>query len=41
MALLVKEFLKNPAQFETIVCVTVQHREMLDQVLAIFDVKPD
>lgn len=41
MAPLVKEFQKRSAQFETIVCVTGQHREMLDQVLAIFDIKPD
>ena len=41
MCPLVKEFQKYPEQFETIVCVTGQHREMLDQVLAIFDVKPD
>ena len=38
---LVKEFQKHPDQFETIVCVTGQHREMLDQVLNIFNVKPD
>ena len=38
---LVKEFQKYPKEFETIVCVTGQHREMLDQVLTIFDVKPD
>ena len=38
---LVKEFQKCPEEFETIVCVTGQHREMLDQVLRIFDVKPD
>jgi len=38
---LVKEFQKHPNEFETIVCVTGQHREMLDQVLTIFDVKPD
>ena len=38
---LVKEFQKYPDDFETIVCVTGQHREMLDQVLTIFDVKPD
>jgi len=36
-----KEFQKHPTEFETIVCVTGQHREMLDQVLTIFDVKPD
>ena len=41
MAPLVKEFQKNPQEFETIVCVTGQHREMLDQVLRIFDIKPD
>ena len=41
MAPLVKEFQKNPKDFETVVCVTGQHREMLDQVLTIFDVKPD
>lgn len=41
MCPLVKEFQKYPEQFETIVCVTGQHREMLDQVLTIFDVKPD
>ncbi len=41
MCPLVKEFQKYPEEFETIVCVTGQHREMLDQVLAIFDVKPD
>lgn len=41
MCPLVKEFQKHPKDFETIVCVTGQHREMLDQVLTIFDVKPD
>lgn len=41
MAPLVKEFQKNTANFETIVCVTGQHRKMLDQVLQIFDIKPD
>lgn len=41
MAPLVKEFQKHPDKFETIVCVTGQHREMLDQVLEIFDIKPD
>ena len=41
MCPLVKEFQKFPKEFETIVCVTGQHREMLDQVLTIFDVKPD
>ncbi len=41
MAPLVKEFQKRSDKFETIVCVTGQHRQMLDQVLAIFDIKPD
>ena len=41
MCPLVKEFQKHPDEFETIVCVTGQHREMLDQVLHIFEVKPD
>ena len=41
MAPLVKEFQKYPDEFKTIVCVTGQHREMLDQVLDIFDIKPD
>lgn len=41
MCPLVKEFQKNNDEFETIVCVTGQHREMLDQVLNIFEVKPD
>ena len=41
MAPLVKEFQKNKDDFKTIVCVTGQHREMLDQVLTIFDIKPD
>ena len=41
MCPLVKEFQKHPDVFETVVCVTGQHREMLDQVLRIFDVKPD
>ena len=41
MCPLVKEFQKRQTEFETIVCVTGQHREMLDQVLKIFDVKPD
>ena len=41
MCPLVKEFKKYPEEFETIVCVTGQHREMLDQVLKIFEVKPD
>ena len=41
MAPLVKEFQKHTEDFQTIVCVTGQHREMLDQVLTIFDIKPD
>jgi UDP-N-acetylglucosamine 2-epimerase (non-hydrolysing) len=41
MAPLVKEFQKNPQDFETIICVTGQHREMLDQVLKIFEITPD
>ena len=41
MAPLVKEFQKQPKRVETVVCVTGQHREMLDQVLKIFDIKPD
>jgi len=41
MAPLVKEFQKNSEKFETIVCVTGQHREMLDQVLHLFEITPD
>ena len=41
MCPLVKEFQKYPEDFDTIVCVTGQHREMLDQVLKIFEVTPD
>lgn len=41
MCPLVKEFQKHEDEFKTVVCVTGQHREMLDQVLTIFDVKPD
>ena len=41
MCPLVKELQKHPDAFETIVCVTGQHREMLDQVLRIFEVTPD
>lgn len=41
MAPLVKEFQKYPESFKTIVCVTGQHRQMLDQVLQIFDITPD
>lgn len=40
MAPLVKELQKNTKDFQTIVCVTGQHREMLDQVLSIFEIKP-
>lgn len=41
MAPLVKEFYQYPDLFQTIVCVTGQHREMLDQVLDIFNIQPD
>lgn len=41
MCPLIKEFQKHPNEFCTIVCVTGQHREMLDQVLEIFDITPD
>ena len=41
MAPLVKAFQDKKDNFETIVCVTGQHREMLDQVLHLFDIKPD
>ena len=41
MAPLVKEFQKHPDKFQTVVCVTGQHRQMLDQVLELFDIKPD
>lgn len=41
MCPLVKEFQKYPNEFKTVVCVTGQHREMLDQVLRIFEVAPD
>ena len=41
MCPLVKEFQKYPQFFQTVVCVTGQHREMLDQVLRIFEVTPD
>lgn len=41
MCPLVKEFQKHASEFKTVVCVTGQHREMLDQVLEIFDIKPD
>ena len=41
MAPLVKKIQQYPNEFRTVVCVTGQHREMLDQVLQIFDIKPD
>ena len=41
MAPLVREFQKYPEQFDTKVCVTGQHRQMLDQVLDVFDIHPD
>ena len=41
MAPLVKEFQKYPKEFETKVCVTAQHRQMLDQVLDFFEIEPD
>lgn len=41
MAPLVKEFQKRSNDFEVLVCVTGQHREMLDQVLQLFEIKPD
>lgn len=41
MAPLVKEFQKYPEDFRTIVCVTGQHRQMLDQVLQLFEITPD
>lgn len=41
MAPLIKEFQKRSNDFEVLVCVTGQHREMLDQVLLLFDIKPD
>jgi len=41
MAPLVKEFQKYPTKFKTVVCVTGQHRQMLDQVLEIFGIHPD
>jgi UDP-N-acetylglucosamine 2-epimerase (non-hydrolysing) len=41
MAPLVKEFHKYPQKFDTKVCVTGQHRQMLDQVLEVFDIQPD
>ncbi|MCH5331710.1 MAG: UDP-N-acetylglucosamine 2-epimerase (non-hydrolyzing), partial [Alistipes sp.] len=40
MAPLVKKFRQYPNKFKTLVCVTGQHREMLDQVLRVFDIVP-
>jgi UDP-N-acetylglucosamine 2-epimerase (non-hydrolysing) len=41
MAPVVKELEKHPEAFKSVVCVTAQHRQMLDQVLNLFDIKPD
>ena len=41
MAPLVKEFQKHPKEFQMVVCVTGQHREMFDQVLRLFGIVPD
>lgn len=41
MAPLVKELEKHPSAIKSVVCVTAQHRQMLDQVLEIFDIRPD
>ncbi len=41
MAPLIKEIEKNSAELESIVCVTAQHRQILDQVLELFEIKPD
>lgn len=41
MCPLVNELKSRPGEFETVVCVTGQHREMLEQVLRVFDVEPD
>ncbi|MBR4989167.1 MAG: UDP-N-acetylglucosamine 2-epimerase (non-hydrolyzing) [Bacteroidaceae bacterium] len=41
MAPLVKEYQKYPETFKTVVCVTGQHRQMLDQVLQLFEITPD
>ncbi len=41
VAPLVKAFQQQPDRFETLICVTGQHREMLDQVLHLFEIKPD
>ena len=41
MAPLVKEFRRRPDKFETVICITGQHRQMLDQVLRLLDIRPD
>ena len=41
MAPVVKQLMLMPTHFDTKVCVTGQHRQMLDQVLELFDIKPD
>ena len=41
MAPVIKELEKHPETFQSLVCVTAQHRQMLDQVLNLFDIKPD
>ena len=41
MAPVIKQFELNNESFETIVCVTAQHREMLDQVLSLFNIRPE
>ncbi|MDD3814925.1 MAG: UDP-N-acetylglucosamine 2-epimerase (non-hydrolyzing) [Desulfocapsaceae bacterium] len=41
MALVIQELNKYPQQFKSLVCVTAQHRQMLDQVLDLFEIKPD
>ena len=41
MAPLIKQLKSNPSIFETRICVTAQHREILDQILRIFDIRPD
>ena len=41
MAPVIKELERHPETFKSVVCVTAQHREMLDQVLDLFDIRPD
>jgi UDP-N-acetylglucosamine 2-epimerase (non-hydrolysing) len=41
MAPVIKALESHPEEFESLVCVTAQHREMLDQVLNLFKIKPD